>query len=110
MKIDHTEFLVAIKRTIFPTFIQKFTGYLKKKKKKNLTKFINLGNYLFYFSCKKGISNQQIYFFIFLLSIKYVIPYLNHISPFVYIFFIKSSNLAKINNEMLMFLDCHFIE
>ena len=72
MKIDHTDFLVAIKRTIFPTFTQKFTGYLKKKKKKkkNLTKFIDLGNYLFYFSCKKGISNQQIYFFIFLLSIE----------------------------------------
>ena len=34
MKIDHTDFLVAIKRMIFPTFIQKFTDYLKKKKKK----------------------------------------------------------------------------
>ena len=52
----------------------------------NLTKCIYLGNYLFHLFCKQAISNQQIYIYSFLLSIKYAISNLKYKSLNFYIF------------------------
>ena len=90
---------------IFHTFILRLFAI-----KKNLTKFIDLGNYLSCLFCKQGISNQQIYFYIFLLIIKYIIPNLKHKSLFFLHFFKKSPILPKTKNKMFMFLVCHFIK
>ena len=60
-----------------------------------MTKFIDLGNYLFCLFCKQGINNQQIYFYIFLLRIKHVIQNLKHKSLFFSHFFHKKSYFSK---------------
>ena len=90
---------------IFHTFILRLFAI-----KKNMTKFIDLGNYLSCLFCRQGISSQQIDFYIFLLSIKYVIPNLKHKSLFFLHFFKKSPILPKTKNKMLMFLVFHFIK
>ena len=83
---------------IFHTFILRLFAI-----KKNLTKFIDLGNYLSCLFCKQGISNQQIYFYIFLLIIKYVIPNLKHKSIFFLHFFKKKSYFTK-NQEQNVYV------
>ena len=57
----------------------------------------------------QAISNQQIYFYIFLLSIMYVIPNLKYKSLNFY-FFHKKSNFYKNKNEILSFLVYNIVE